>query len=117
MAQRMSPEQYRDALKALEMSQIGFAKLIDVDARTSRRWASGDLAIPTPVAVLMAVMIEHGYSEHAIEQVLARWPFDAFGIHLAEAILYAIMWTKRITPQDALALLDRHFQVRPAQAA
>jgi hypothetical protein len=35
----MTPAQYRDALARLNLTQVGAARLLGIDDRTSRRWA------------------------------------------------------------------------------
>jgi DNA-binding transcriptional regulator YiaG len=44
----VSPEEYRSALERLGLSQVAAAKLLGVDARTSRRWANGERDVPAP---------------------------------------------------------------------
>ena len=45
----MDAEEYREALKRLNLSQVSGGKLLGVDARSSRRYISGERAIP-PIA-------------------------------------------------------------------
>lgn len=52
----MTPEAFRGDLVALGLSQIGAAKFLDVDARTVRRWATGDIPIPRSVELLFGLM-------------------------------------------------------------
>jgi DNA-binding transcriptional regulator YiaG len=42
----MTPDEYRQAIEQLGLSQVAAARLLGVDARTSRRWASGERDIP-----------------------------------------------------------------------
>lgn len=51
----MSPEQFRDTLDALHLTQVGFSKIIDVNERTVRRWACGELPIPRVVELLLVL--------------------------------------------------------------
>lgn len=53
----MTPKQFRDALKRLDMTQQAAARFLDVDERTVRRWVADDVAIPETVAKLLRVMI------------------------------------------------------------
>jgi DNA-binding transcriptional regulator YiaG len=54
----MTPATFRAALAALGYTQSGFAAIARVDARTVRKWAAGDRAIPGPVAVLLEMLAE-----------------------------------------------------------
>ncbi len=52
----MSPEQFRDAIAALGMSQRAAATALEVDERTVRKWALGERAIPGPAKVALRCM-------------------------------------------------------------
>jgi DNA-binding transcriptional regulator YiaG len=49
----MSPQQFRDALRRLRLSQVEAAKRLSVNERTVRRWVAGDSRIPESVALLL----------------------------------------------------------------
>ncbi len=49
----MTHTEYRAALARLGLTQTGAASLIGVDARTTRRWASGATDIPLTVERLL----------------------------------------------------------------
>lgn len=53
----MTPTQYITAIDRLGLSQRAAGKFLGVDERTSRRWVSGDSAIPESVAKLLRLMI------------------------------------------------------------
>lgn len=53
----MTPDAYREALDSLGLSQVGAAKLLGVDARTSRRWASGEREVPAPADRFLRFLI------------------------------------------------------------
>jgi DNA-binding transcriptional regulator YiaG len=53
----MTPDEYREAIAGLGLSQIAAARLLGVDARTSRRWASGDRDIPPPAVRFLRYLI------------------------------------------------------------
>jgi DNA-binding transcriptional regulator YiaG len=52
----MTPDQFRAVLADLSLSQVGFARLAMVDARTVRRWCDGTRAVPGPVVALLGMM-------------------------------------------------------------
>lgn len=54
----MSREEYRRALAQLGLKQEEFGLLLDVGRRTARRWASGESAVPGPVEVITALLLE-----------------------------------------------------------
>jgi len=49
----MSPQQFRDALRRLRLSQVQAARRLSVNERTVRRWLAGDSRIPESVALLL----------------------------------------------------------------
>jgi DNA-binding transcriptional regulator YiaG len=53
----MTPDEYRQAIDRLGLSQIAAARLLGVDARTSRRWASGERDIPPPAVRFLRYLI------------------------------------------------------------
>jgi DNA-binding transcriptional regulator YiaG len=53
----MSATEYRRALAALELSQGDAAKFLDLDPRTSRRWALDEVRIPQAAAILLRYMM------------------------------------------------------------
>lgn len=53
----MSPTQFRTALKRLKMPLTELARRVRVHVRTVRRWASGEVAVPESVALLLACWI------------------------------------------------------------
>ena len=53
----MSPDEYRETIEKLGLSQIAAARLLGVDARTSRRWASGERDIPPPAVRFLRYLI------------------------------------------------------------
>lgn len=52
----MTPDALRDSLAALGLSQTRAAKLLQVEARTVRRWAAGRAPIPHAVELALAAM-------------------------------------------------------------
>jgi DNA-binding transcriptional regulator YiaG len=53
----MTPHEYREAIERLGLSQIAAARLLGVDARTSRRWASGERDVPPPAVRFLRYLI------------------------------------------------------------
>jgi DNA-binding transcriptional regulator YiaG len=53
----MTPNEYREAIERLGLSQIAAARLLGVDARTSRRWASGERDVPPPAVRFLRYLI------------------------------------------------------------
>ncbi len=52
----MTPQQARDHIVRLELSQQGFARLIRVNPTTVRRWLSGRQDIPRAVAIALELL-------------------------------------------------------------
>jgi len=66
----MTPDEYREALEALDLTQAGAAKLLGVDDRTSRRWACGERDIPPPAVRFLRYLIATGRSgEYAMKRL------------------------------------------------
>lgn len=58
----MTPDEYRQALETLGLTQGGGARLLGVDDRTSRRWACGERDIPPPAERFLRYLIATGKS-------------------------------------------------------
>ena len=57
----MTPTQFRRQLAALGFSQMGFARYVECDGRSVRRWCSGEQDIPRWVAVMLGLLDQvHG---------------------------------------------------------
>jgi DNA-binding transcriptional regulator YiaG len=70
MAYGMTPDQYRDAIEQLGLSQVAAAKLLGVDERTSRRWANGERDVPPPAARFLRYLIATGKTGERAMRVL-----------------------------------------------
>jgi DNA-binding transcriptional regulator YiaG len=53
----MTPDEYRQAIEQLGLSRVAAARLLGVDARTSRRWASGERDVPPPAVRFLRYLI------------------------------------------------------------
>ena len=53
----LTPKQYADAIDRLGLSQRAAGRFLGVEERTSRRWISGESAVPESVAKLLRLMI------------------------------------------------------------
>lgn len=49
--------EYARAVERLGWSQVGAARLLGIDPRTSRRYISGDLQPPRPLQILLRVLV------------------------------------------------------------
>ncbi len=68
----MTTKQLRAALARLNLSQLGAARLFEVDARTVRRWALGERAIPSSVAILLRLLLAGKITPEDIEAAHAK---------------------------------------------
>ena len=66
----MTADEYREAIKALELSQVGAGRLLGVDGRTSRRWASGASDVPPPVERFLRYLIVANVAPDAVMKAL-----------------------------------------------
>jgi hypothetical protein len=46
----MTPERYRELLQALNLGHREMAAILEIDQRTSRRFASGKMSVPERIA-------------------------------------------------------------------
>lgn len=65
----MTPTELRHAIDRLGLSQVGLATFLNVDPRTARRWAAGDLPVPRAVALLLHIMIAKRLSVARVEAI------------------------------------------------
>jgi hypothetical protein len=65
----MTPERYAQLIEKLGLSQVKAAEFLGYDPRTSRRWISGDLAVPKVVAMLLELMIKTNVEPEKVEKV------------------------------------------------
>ena len=54
---RVTSTQFRQRLKALGLSQMEASRRLGVAARTVRRWALDEAAVPNPVVLLLDVWL------------------------------------------------------------
>ncbi len=52
----LSPDEFRDALKRLGFSQVGFARFIEYDDRQVRHWIAGNWPVPRVVCELIGAL-------------------------------------------------------------
>ena len=55
----MTPHEFDDALSALGYSQCDFARSLDINDRTVRRWSSGDVPVPGPIVFTLRLMLKY----------------------------------------------------------
>jgi DNA-binding transcriptional regulator YiaG len=67
----MTADEYRTAIETLGLSQIEAARLLGVDARTSRRWASGQREVPPPAMRFLRYLIATKKTGEQAMRVLA----------------------------------------------
>lgn len=53
----MTPDDYRETIETLGLTQSGAARLLGVDERTSRRWALGERDIPPPAERFLRYLV------------------------------------------------------------
>ena len=55
----MTPQEYRQAIKQLDLTQKLASELLGVNPRTSRRWIAGDSEIPKSVEMLLEMLVNN----------------------------------------------------------
>jgi DNA-binding transcriptional regulator YiaG len=66
----MTADEYRDALASLGLSQVAAGRLLDVDERTSRRWANGERDVSPPAVRFLQYLIATGKTGEQAMRVL-----------------------------------------------
>jgi DNA-binding transcriptional regulator YiaG len=54
----MTQDQFNRALDKLGFTQVGFADRLGLGHRSVRRWAAGQWPVPTPIAMLLNLMLK-----------------------------------------------------------
>jgi hypothetical protein len=57
----MTPKQYAEAIARLGMSQRRAGAFLKIGERQSRRWIAGDAKVTESAAMLLRLMIKHGF--------------------------------------------------------
>lgn len=65
----MTAKQFQSAIDRLGLSQVGAARLLGADPRTARRWALGERSVPTPIEILLRLMLAGKISADDIDGV------------------------------------------------
>jgi hypothetical protein len=55
----MTPDQYRRALRRLELSIVGAGEVLNIKRRQSQRYAAGHAEVPGPLAGLLRFCVRH----------------------------------------------------------
>jgi len=66
----MTAKQYRAAIAALGLSQVGAARFLGVDGRTSRRWIAGERPVPEPVSRFLRYMVAAKVTPEQVEKLI-----------------------------------------------
>ncbi|HKG76995.1 MAG TPA: hypothetical protein VKA90_05745 [Beijerinckiaceae bacterium] len=66
----MTAAQYREAIAALGLTQVGAAELLGVGARASRHWALGARAVPPPAERFLRFLIGKRIKPETVLKVL-----------------------------------------------
>jgi plasmid maintenance system antidote protein VapI len=64
----MTNQEYEAALNRLKLTQVGAARLLHVDARTSRRWIAGDRMVNPHVALVLRLLMAKKITPRDIER-------------------------------------------------
>jgi len=70
----VTPDEYRNAIAHLDLSQAAAARLLGVDERTSRRWATGERDVPPPAVRFLRYLIATRKTGAQAMRVLERRP-------------------------------------------
>lgn len=65
----MTPDAFRALLERVGLSQVAAAKLLRVDGRTARRWASGEAPIPFTAWAILTLIDQGLITEREIENL------------------------------------------------
>jgi DNA-binding transcriptional regulator YiaG len=65
----MPPTELDTILSRLGLSQLGAARLLDIDGRTVRRWIAGEVPIPQSITLLFKAMAKYRISPEQLERL------------------------------------------------
>lgn len=65
----MSPEEFRQALDALDLSQQAVAVMMGASPRTGQKWALGETRIPGSVALLLRLLVTHPFLLPVVHEI------------------------------------------------
>lgn len=65
----MTPDDFRDALAKVGLTQNAAGDFFGVDDRLPRRWATGEMQVPIVVAALLDLMIAYGVSPDEVRKI------------------------------------------------
>lgn len=68
----MTADEYRSTIARLGLSQVAAARLLGVDDRTSRRWATGERDVPGPADRFLKYLIASGRTGEQALRALDR---------------------------------------------
>ncbi len=68
----MTPDEYREILKRLDLTQVGAATFLGVNGVTSRRWATGKAEIPQSAAMLLRLMVAMKLTPQKVQEWLSE---------------------------------------------
>ena len=68
----MNGTEYGRALERLGLSQVGAARLLGVNDRTSRRWIANEVPIPLSVAVMLQLIIKRRIETDYVQAITDR---------------------------------------------
>ena len=68
----MTADEYRDALRRLDLTQVRAALLFGVNERTSRSWACDQNDVPSGIAILLKLLCAGIITIADIEEVKAQ---------------------------------------------
>jgi hypothetical protein len=72
----MTPTEYRAIIAHLGLTQVAAGEFLIGNPRTSRRWASGESAVPQPVALLLRLMVKRGVAPAYVSALPSYRPDD-----------------------------------------
>jgi hypothetical protein len=66
---RVTPKQFKAALKALGLSQGRAAKLCGLHPRSAKRWAGGQRKVPEPVSIILRLLLSGALTIEQLESI------------------------------------------------
>ena len=65
----MTHTEYRAAIAALGLSQLGAGRFLGVSPRRAQSWALGERPVPVSIAMLLQIMVDFKISPFALAQM------------------------------------------------
>jgi hypothetical protein len=99
----MTPGEFKEAVKAMGLNVHSSRKVFLVDERTVRRWSSGDVPIPLPIAGFARVLVRSALPLEWVKDVAGQALWIGYEKDTPQKIYDLVARTAKKTRRRAVA--------------